>query len=90
MAYTERGPRVDLDVLALAAARSAKGWTQFDLAVAARVQPGTISRLETGYHCPNLVTVERLAAALGVPRDVLIGRNPEFRPVRRRRQAVMA
>lgn len=82
MAHSERGPRVDLDVLALAAHRLRKGWTQFDLAVAARVQPGTISRLETGAHSPNLVTVERLAAALGIPKSALIGTNPMYRPPR--------
>ena len=82
MACSERGPRVDLDAMALAAARSSRGWTQFDLAVAAHVQPGTISRLETGAHSPNLVTVERLAQALGIRKEVLIGTNPMYRPPR--------
>ena len=82
MAYTERGPRVDLDVNALRIFRITHGWTQFDLAVAAGVQPSTICRIETGSQCPTMSTAQKLAIALQVRLEALIGRTPHYRPTR--------
>lgn len=49
-----------------------KHWRQEDLAQATGLQPGTISRIETDYHEPQLGTVGKLADALGVDFDDLV------------------
>jgi transcriptional regulator with XRE-family HTH domain len=82
MAYTERGPRVDINANAVRIFRTTHGWTQFDLAVAAGVQPSTVCRIETGAQSPTLVTAEKLARALQVKLEALIGRTPHLRPSR--------
>lgn len=51
--------------------RAKKGWSQPELARRARVSIGTINQAETGRRVPHVVTQERIARALGVPRDVL-------------------
>lgn len=78
----ERGPRVDFDVVALCALRQKAQLSQLELAWRAGLTPSTISRLENGRQLPNLVTVERLAAALCVPPEKLLGPAIEARPRR--------
>lgn len=78
----ERGPRVDFDVVALQALRHKQQLSQLELAWRAGLTPSTISRLERGHQLPNLVTVERLAAALCVPAEKLLGPVIEARPRR--------
>ena len=52
--------------------RLRKMWRQEDLARETGVQTATISRVETGYHRPQLATVSKIAKALGVDPDDLI------------------
>ena len=47
-------------------------WRQEDLAKAAGVQIGTISRIETGFHTPQLATIVKIAQALGVEVDDIV------------------
>lgn len=57
----------------LSLARSAKGFTQSDLAKAARVTQALISKLEAGLTIdPSAETVEAIANALSVPRAFLL------------------
>jgi transcriptional regulator with XRE-family HTH domain len=58
----------------LRALRRLKGMTQEDLAGAAGVSVGTISRLEKGHRPPRPHTMLRIARVLGVP----IARVDEF------------
>lgn len=81
----ERGPRVDFDVVALCALREKAKLSQLELAWRAGLTPSTISRLENGRQLPNLVTVERLAAALCIPVEQLLGPTIEPRPRRSHR-----
>lgn len=46
--------------------RAARGLSQRGLAKLAAVTHNTISRLENGHRVPELSTLERLAAAMGV------------------------
>jgi len=81
----ERGPRVDFDVTVLCDLRQRAQLSQLELAWRAGLTPATISRLENGRQLPNLVTVEKLAAALCVPADKLLGPTIEARPRRGQR-----
>jgi transcriptional regulator with XRE-family HTH domain len=45
--------------------RVAKGWTQADLAVRAKLAERTVSRIETGMNAPGWETLQMLAEALG-------------------------
>lgn len=56
----------------LKAARLAKGWTQCQLADAARIPQTRISRLERRTRNPKLDTVRRLEAALSLPAGSLV------------------
>ena len=47
-------------------------WRQEDLAKATGVQTGTVSRIETGFHRPQLATIARIADALEVELDELV------------------
>jgi transcriptional regulator with XRE-family HTH domain len=78
----ERGPRIDFDVTALQDLRYQAQLSQLELAWRAGLTPSTISRLENGRQLPNLVTVEKLAAALCVPLQRLTG--PTIEPRRHR------
>jgi DNA-binding XRE family transcriptional regulator len=78
----ERGPRVDMDIVALHSLRQKARLSQLELAWRAGLTPSTISRIEKGHVAPNLVTVERLAAALCVPVEKLTGPEIEVRPRR--------
>lgn len=57
--------------LRLRDARAKKGWGQETLARKARVSIGTINTAETGRKIPQVVTQEKIARALGVPRDAI-------------------
>lgn len=48
-------------------ARKAKGWTQEQLASAARIPQPHVCRLEQGKHAATDITIQRIADALGVP-----------------------
>ena len=58
--YREVGRRI-------ADLRREHAWTQERLAESARVGASYVARIETGQRKPTLETLERLAAALGVP-----------------------
>jgi transcriptional regulator with XRE-family HTH domain len=49
-----------------------KHWRQEELARATGLQTGTISRIETGYHHPQLATIVKIANALEVDLDDLV------------------
>jgi DNA-binding XRE family transcriptional regulator len=51
--------------------RGRKLWSQEELARRAKVSTWTIQRAETGKLVPHVMTQEKIARALGVPRDVL-------------------
>lgn len=57
------------------AARQERGLTQLELAVAARVQPGTVMLAETGKRI-TLKTAQKLAPALGTAVTDLIPEVP--------------
>jgi len=57
---------------ALRVVRSAKGWTQGELAKRAEFDPSTISLIEAGKRQPAMRAVERLARVLGVPFHLLM------------------
>jgi len=46
--------------------------TQAELAERAGIQRATVNRIETGVTAARFATVRKLAAALGVPADVLL------------------
>jgi len=56
---------------AIAIVRSARGWTQEQLANASGVSRMTISRLELGERIPRRATLYRLAKALKIPSELL-------------------
>lgn len=51
-----------------------RGFSQVDLAKKARLQPTAISHFETGGRAPSFDNLRRLADALNVSTDYLIGR----------------
>lgn len=57
----------------LKAIRELRGLTQFDLAEKAGFHPAKVSHFETGYAKPSLKNLSRLAVALDVSTDYLIG-----------------
>ena len=57
----------------LRAARDRWGWTQSDLARAAGLQPSALSHYESGARRPSFTNLSRLAAALEVSTDYLVG-----------------
>jgi transcriptional regulator with XRE-family HTH domain len=62
--------------------RTARGLTQEELCERAGVSVDAVTRIESGRRTPNLATVERLAAGLGVPPSELL--VPHAEPLRRR------
>jgi transcriptional regulator with XRE-family HTH domain len=54
-------------------ARQAAGMSQRQLSALSGIAQQTITRLETGLIRPKLDTVEKLAQALGMPLNVLMG-----------------
>ena len=61
----------------LAAARAARGWTQTELAYHAGINAAEVSRYETGSRQPLASVLARLARALEVPSDYLLGLTDE-------------
>lgn len=55
--------------------RKLRGMTQSELAKAAKIHRVTLARYETGHCVPSVDKAERLAAALGVTVDELIGKE---------------
>lgn len=55
--------------------REMRGWTQTRLAKESGVSQTYISELEAGKSMPTIPIVRKLATALGVPTDVLIGES---------------
>lgn len=64
--------------------RQARGWTQAELAEAARLSSNYVARLERGELGPSLYVASKLAEALGVALQVFVSRS-EPGPLRRRR-----
>src|SRR5882672_11570582 len=58
----------------LRAARELRGWNQSDLAGRARMPPSSIAHFESGSRKPSFDTLRRLANALEVTTDYLLGR----------------
>src|SRR6266403_349668 len=58
----------------LKAARDLRKWSQGDLAAAAGMPPSSIAHFETGSRKPSFDTLRRLANALEVTTDYLLGR----------------
>ncbi len=61
----------------LKAARDLRGWSQSDLASRAGMPPSSIAHFETGSRKPSFDTLRRLANALEVTTDYLLGRVDE-------------
>jgi transcriptional regulator with XRE-family HTH domain len=59
--------------------REMRGLSQVDLAKKARLQPTAISHFETGGRAPSFDNLRRLADALNVSTDYLIGRADELK-----------
>jgi transcriptional regulator with XRE-family HTH domain len=68
----------------LAAARKRKGWTLQELGKSSGVAVGTLSKVENGKSGASFDTVSRVAAALNISFDDLLGpNNPRFASGRR-------
>jgi len=61
----------------LRAARELREWSQSDLAARAGMPPSSIAHFETGTRKPSFDTLKRLANALEVTTDYLLGRVDE-------------
>lgn len=61
----------------LRAARDMRGWNQVELAAAAKMPQTSIAHLESGSRKPSFDTLRRLAEALEVTTDYLLGRTDE-------------
>jgi transcriptional regulator with XRE-family HTH domain len=60
--------------------RDDKGLSQSDLAEKAGMQPSAISHFEAGRRSPSFDNLKRLADALNVTIDFLLGREKEAKP----------
>jgi transcriptional regulator with XRE-family HTH domain len=58
----------------LKAARDLRQWSQSDLAGRAKLPPSSIAHFETGSRKPSFDTLRRIATALDVSTDYLLGR----------------
>lgn len=66
------------DAAALTRLREERGWSQLELAHTAGVDPGTVSRLESGERVdPKLSTVIRIANALDTTAEHLVTDHPQ-------------
>ena len=57
--------------------RQSKGWTQAELGLRSGLRESMICKYELGYHIPNPENLSRIADALGVSVDYLLGRESE-------------
>jgi transcriptional regulator with XRE-family HTH domain len=62
---------------AVRSAREARGFTQRELAEAARIADKYLSRIELGLATPSIYVASRLAIALGVSLDTLVPQKRE-------------
>lgn len=69
-----------MDAEALKRYREEKGFTQRQLAERAGVSASYINEIENGHKRPSLRVLNRIAAELGVPAGVLVGRLAEGEP----------
>ncbi len=60
----------------LRALRELRGLTQAELGARARIAAASVSHFETGQRTPSLESLVKLADALGVTVDTLLGRAP--------------
>jgi len=58
----------------LKSARDLRGWSQAELAERAKMPPSSIAHFETGSRKPSFDTLKKLANALEVTTDYLLGR----------------
>ena len=72
----ERTPSAIFQVR-LRAARDLRQWSQNDLATRAGLPPSSIAHFETGSRKPSFDTLRRVANALEVTTDYLLGRADE-------------
>lgn len=77
---TEKPAPSDIFQDRLKAARTLRGMNQNDLAVKAEMPPSSIAHFESGSRKPSFDTLRRLANALEVTTDYLLGRvdSPEL------------
>jgi transcriptional regulator with XRE-family HTH domain len=61
----------------LRAARDLRGWSQSELAARAGMPPSSIAHFEAGSRKPSFDTLRRLAIALEVTTDYLLGRTDD-------------
>lgn len=61
----------------LRAARNLREWSQSDLATRAELPPSSIAHFEAGSRKPSFETLRRLAIALDVTTDYLLGRTDD-------------
>lgn len=73
----------------LAQLRSIRGVTQAELAAKAGLPPAAISHFETGFRFPTAPTLMKLADALAVSIDYLLGRVDDPAPVGPQLRAIL-
>ena len=71
----ESRPRPDVFPEKLRRAREIRQLSQAELAARAKLQPSAVSHFETGTRRPSLDNLRRLADALSVSIDYLVGRS---------------
>lgn len=71
---TEESKPSEMFMQRLRAARELRQWSQSDLATHAGMPPSSIAHFETGTRKPSFDTLRRLANALEVTTDYLLGR----------------
>jgi transcriptional regulator with XRE-family HTH domain len=74
---SKKSPPSDEFQQRLRAARDMRGWSQADLAQRAELPPSSIAHFETGSRKPSFDNLRRLAIALEVTTDYLMGRVDE-------------
>jgi len=70
-------PSSDVFPERLKAARALRGLSQSELAKFAKLQASAVSHFETGARKPSLANIRKLADALNVSTDYLLGRSGE-------------
>jgi transcriptional regulator with XRE-family HTH domain len=60
--------------------RELNGWSQYELADAARIARSYLSRIENGHKTPSIGVLEKIAAALPVPMSAFFDERVEFLP----------